>query len=95
MSASKRITYTRGNEKFGKIGDGSIFKEMSKKAPPMTSSLPRLHGYGLCLWRLNRPQEALAVFELLLWLNPTGNQSARFNHASILARLTWEAVEQE
>ena len=53
-----------------KIGDGSIFKEMSKKAPPMTSPLPRLHG-------------------------STDNQGARFNHASILARLTWEAVEQE
>jgi len=54
-----------------------------------------LNGYGLCLWRLKRPQEALAVFERLLWLNPTDNQGARFNHASILARLTWEVVEQE
>lgn len=54
-----------------------------------------LNGYGLCLWRLNRQQEALAVFERLLWLNPTDNQGARFDHASILARLTWEDVEQE
>ncbi|MGH2945235.1 MAG: hypothetical protein ACRDPC_03045 [Solirubrobacteraceae bacterium] len=36
-----------------------------------------LHGYGLCLWRLQRLAEAAAVFEALLWLNPTDNQGAR------------------
>ena len=37
-----------------------------------------LHGYGLCLWKLGRIQEAAAVFERLLWLNPTDNQGIRF-----------------
>ena len=54
-----------------------------------------LNGYGLCLWRLNRPQEALAVFERLLWFNPTDNQGARFNHASILEGQSWEDIHQE
>jgi len=49
-----------------------------------------LHGYGLCLWRLNRPEEALAVFEHMLWLNPTDNQGARFNRESLLAGEPWE-----
>src|SRR5262249_37770851 len=36
-----------------------------------------LHGYGLCLWRLERFGEAERVFERMLWLNPTDNQGAR------------------
>jgi len=36
-----------------------------------------LHGYGLSLWRLGRLGDAAAVFEALLWLNPTDNQGAR------------------
>ncbi len=37
-----------------------------------------LHGYGLCLWRLGRSQEAAAVFERMLWLSPSDNQGVRF-----------------
>ncbi len=37
-----------------------------------------LHGYGLCLWRLNRIAEAEHVFQHMLWLNPSDNQGARF-----------------
>lgn len=36
-----------------------------------------LHGLGLCHWRLDRYDEATAVFESLIWLNPTDNQGAR------------------
>ena len=37
-----------------------------------------LHGYGLCLWRLGRVDEADALFERLLWLNPADHQGVRF-----------------
>ena len=37
-----------------------------------------LHGYGLCLWRLNRRDEAADVFRRMLWLNPADNQGIRF-----------------
>ena len=37
-----------------------------------------MHGYGLCLWKLERFKEAEKIFELMLWLNPTDNQGVRF-----------------
>lgn len=33
-----------------------------------------MQGYGLCLWRLGRWEEAEPVFERLLWLSPSDNQ---------------------
>jgi tetratricopeptide (TPR) repeat protein len=36
-----------------------------------------LHGYGLCLWRLDRFEEARRIFERMLWLNPSDNQGVR------------------
>ena len=48
-----------------------------------------LHGYGLSLWRLNRTQEAAAVFERMLWLNPTDNQGMRFLVAQLEAGESW------
>ena len=55
-----------------------------------------LHGYGLCLWRLQRAGEAQAVFERMLWLNPTDNQGARFLLAEVKAGRSWEEfVEAE
>jgi len=32
-------------------------------------------GYGLCLWRLKRFEEAEKVFMRMLWLNPSDNYS--------------------
>lgn len=55
--------------------------------------LRRLHGYGLCLWRLRRPDEALAIFEHMLWLNPMDNQGARFNRHGLMAGHTWEECQ--
>ena len=52
-----------------------------------------LHGYGLCLWRLKRHDEALTVFEHMLWLNPMDNQGARFNRNGLLAGQTWEECQ--
>ena len=33
-----------------------------------------LNGYGLCLWRLGRLDEAARVFDRMLWMNPSDNQ---------------------
>ena len=50
-----------------------------------------MHGYGLCLWRLGRFDEAERVFGKMLWLNPSDNQGVRFLLEDIRARKTWEA----
>jgi tetratricopeptide (TPR) repeat protein len=52
-----------------------------------------LHGYGLTLWRLGRADEAAAVFERMLWLNPSDNQGERFNLAAARTGKTWEEFE--
>ncbi|MCL4177964.1 MAG: cytoplasmic protein [Verrucomicrobia bacterium] len=49
-----------------------------------------LHGFGLCLWRLQRFEEASGVFERMLWLNPTDNQGARFLIDSVRAQKAWD-----
>jgi tetratricopeptide (TPR) repeat protein len=48
-----------------------------------------LHGYGLCLWRLGRFQEAEHVFDELLWLSPSDNLGVRFLLSSVRARKKW------
>jgi hypothetical protein len=49
-----------------------------------------LHGYGLCLWRLSRFEEAKRVFERMLWLNPSDNQGTRFLIDEMRAKTAWE-----
>lgn len=49
-----------------------------------------LHGYGLCLWRLERFEEAERIFHRLLWLNPADNQGVRFLIDEVRARAAWE-----
>jgi hypothetical protein len=49
-----------------------------------------LHGYGLCLWRLVRFEEAETVFMALLWLNPPDNQGAGELVETARARAPWE-----
>jgi hypothetical protein len=48
-----------------------------------------MHGYGLCLWRLGRPDEAGRIFDRILWLNPSDNQGARFLVQEIRAGFAW------
>jgi hypothetical protein len=48
-----------------------------------------MKGCSLCLWRLNRFEEAERVLDRLLWLNPPDNQGARFNISRVRARQTW------
>lgn len=50
-----------------------------------------LHGYGLCLWRLGKFDEAASVFERMLWLNPSDNQGVRFEIDEVRARKAWHA----
>ncbi len=50
-----------------------------------------MSGYGLCLWRLGKMTEAAAIFERMLWLNPSDNQGERFNLHWIRAGRAWES----
>jgi tetratricopeptide (TPR) repeat protein len=52
-----------------------------------------LHGYGLCLWRMKRFDEAGRVFQRMLWLNPSDNQGARFLINAVRSRKSWESSE--
>ena len=49
-----------------------------------------LPGYGLCLWRLSRFDEAARVFDRMLWYNPSDNQGVRFLLDEVRARTSWE-----
>ncbi len=49
-----------------------------------------LKGYGLCLWRLRRFEEAGQVFERMLWLNPADNQGVRALIDAVGSRMDWE-----
>lgn len=49
-----------------------------------------MSGFGLCLWRVGRGDEAAAVFERMLWLNPTDNQGIRFLLPLVRIGERWE-----
>ncbi len=49
-----------------------------------------MHGFGLCLWRLGRFDEAGSIFDRMLWLNPSDNQGVRFLVGPVRARTSWE-----
>jgi tetratricopeptide (TPR) repeat protein len=49
-----------------------------------------IHGYGLCLWRLGRFDEAIGVFDRMLWMNPSDNQGVRFLIDEVRAKTAWE-----
>jgi len=48
-----------------------------------------LNGYGLCLWRLQRFEEARQVFDRMLWMNPTDNQGVRLIIDDVAANRPW------
>lgn len=54
-----------------------------------------LHGYGLTLWRLGKFQEAMLVFERMLWLNPGDNQGIRYCWLDIRKGRSWQEVSGE
>lgn len=49
-----------------------------------------MHGFGLCLWRLGRFEEAFRIFQRMLWLNPSDNQGVRFLIGDVRAKRAWE-----
>ena len=53
-----------------------------------------LHGYGLCLWRLKRFDEALPPLERLLGLDPADHQGVRAILDAVERRQPWEEVGQ-
>lgn len=48
-----------------------------------------MQGFGLCLWRLGRFEEAERVFGKMLWMNPSDNQGVRFLIGEVRARKAW------
>jgi tetratricopeptide (TPR) repeat protein len=54
-----------------------------------------LHGFGLCLWRLGRFEEAGRVFERMLWLNPADDLGVRFVIAEVRSKTAWEDRREE
>ena len=52
-----------------------------------------MHGYGLCLWRLGRLEDALRIFERMLWLNPSDNQGARFLVDDLRKGIAWDECQ--
>lgn len=54
-----------------------------------------MHGYGLCLWRLGRFDEAERIFYRMLWLNPSDNQGVRFLIDEVKDKTPWEDRENE
>lgn len=49
-----------------------------------------LSGYGQTLWKLEREDEAAAVFERMLALNPPDNLGIRFLLFALRDGTTWE-----
>jgi hypothetical protein len=49
-----------------------------------------MHGFGLCLWRLGRFEDASRVFDRMLWLNPSDNQGVRFLTGDVRAKRPWQ-----
>jgi len=52
-----------------------------------------IHGYGLCLWRLDQFDAAKSVFDRMLWLNPSDNQGVRFLIDDVREGTAWEQRE--
>jgi len=52
-----------------------------------------LHGFGLCLWRQQRIDDAIDVYERMLRLNPSDNLGARFLLHDLRAGRSWEETQ--
>ena len=80
----------------GELSLGPDFKSVLRWA--MIDNRPYLrclHGYGLCLWRLKRFDEAAGIFTRMLWMNPSDNQGARFNLSEVRAGREWRQYRDE
>jgi hypothetical protein len=84
------------NNNFGKLSLGDDFTGVLPWG--LIDNRPFLrcmHGYGLCLWRLGRFDEAEHIFQQMLWLNPSDNQGVRFLIDEVKANTAWEDRENE
>ena len=54
-----------------------------------------MHGFGLCLWRRGRFEEAHRIFDRMLWLNPSDNQGVRFLIDEVRSRTAWADRAEE
>lgn len=52
-----------------------------------------MHGFGLCLWRVGRFDEAERIFDRMLWLNPSDNQGVRLLIDDVKARRPLEDLD--
>ena len=48
-----------------------------------------MNGFGLCLWRQGKFEEAENIFKRMLWLNPSDNQGVRFLIEDVRAGAAW------
>ena len=82
-----------------RIGELSLGKDFDCVLPwGLIDNRPFLrcmHGYGLCLWRLGRFDEAERIFQQMLWLNPSDNQGVRFLIDEVKEKTAWEDRENE
>lgn len=49
-----------------------------------------MKGYGVCLWRLGRGDEAARVFDRMLWMSLGDNQGIRFLLPAVRDGRPWE-----
>ena len=77
-----------------RIGELSLSKEFSGVLPwgciDNRPFLRCMHGFGLCLWRLGRFEEAESIFDRMLWLNPSDNQGVRLVIGQVRAGAAWK-----
>jgi tetratricopeptide (TPR) repeat protein len=54
-----------------------------------------LQGFGLCLWRLGRFEEAARIFDRMLWLNPSDNEGVRFLVCDVKRKVAWKDRQED
>ena len=74
--------------------DEQAIPELKSEATDNRPFLRCMHGFGLCLWRLRRFEEAERIFDRMLWLNPSDNQGVRFMVGQVRAKTAWEECRQ-
>lgn len=94
MSPKRALRHYQVGVRIGELSLGADFKGVLPWGLLDNRPFLRcLHGFGLCLWRLDRIAEAKAVFERMLWLNPSDNQGARFLLADVNRGLEWSDAQ--
>ena len=94
-SAARAIRHYEVGVRIGELSLGSGFDGMLPWIILDNRPFLRcLHGFGLCLWRLGRMDEALGVFERMLRLNPMDNQGVHFLASDVREKRSWEECRE-